>query len=105
MLVNNSKAKNEVVNQLLMLLKEQDEEERPIRQIPFEKNQLNTIDSLSANCQNVFAKSLIKICSEREMSVVWGNRLRELVTACQRRFGPQFNSRLMGNARMMEILS
>ena len=65
MLVNNSKHKHEIVNQLIVILKdtEREIENRSIRELPLEKNSISLETNISSNAQNVFVKSLSKICS------------------------------------------
>jgi len=67
MLMGNSKGKNEIISQLLILLRDNEKgeiENRSIREIPLEKNSMANSDScINSNCQNIFLKSLVKLCS------------------------------------------
>ena len=62
---------------------------------------------VSSNSQGIIIKSLVKICSEKsaELGLNGGARLKELITVCQRRFGAEFSSKIMANAKIMEIMS
>ncbi len=62
---------------------------------------------VSSNSQGIIIKSLVKICSEKslEVNLNWGNRLKEFITVCQRRFGHEFSNKILTNAKIMEIMS
>ncbi len=67
------------MNQLIILLREgeqRDADSRSIREIPLDRNSVET--SINVNSQNLFAKSLIKLCSDKsaESSQSHGGKLK-----------------------------
>jgi hypothetical protein len=68
LLVGAAKSKGEILNQLILLLKDSEQKEtegRSIREIPLDRNSSsqNSETMVSSNSQGIIIKSLIKICS------------------------------------------
>jgi len=72
-----------------------------------EKNSSSHDHGVSSQSQNIFIKSLTKLCSEKsgDFGGNWSYKLKELIGACQRRFGQEFTNKLMMNAKVVEIMS
>ena len=68
LLVGNSKPKVEIINQLIVLLRQNEQkqtESRSIREIPLQRNSISTTTDnlcISNSCKNILIKSLTKMC-------------------------------------------